>query len=142
MLDPDGKPGVAVAAGGSSGGGGAGGAGEPALVIVLIGKLGRGKSSTANMMLGARRFASRRTAAAVTIACQTGATVTAAGRPVIVLDSPGLGDPSTTVEDLHAEMRRGFDAVVKQYPRAGTCPCHLRSRRWGLHARCRVLACR
>ena len=94
------------------------------LVLVLLGKMGQGKSSTANSILGHAAFETRRAAASVTNSCAVetlspyaavermptdpmavlrgggggggggGDAGSARSRGLVVIDTPGLGDPS------------------------------------------------
>lgn len=93
-----------------------GAAGEaPPLVLVLVGKCGAGKSSTANTLLGQTRFESLRSAGSVTRRCQSAVTVAPCGREICILDTPGLGDAEVPVEQLHAEIVRGVAEVAEAY---------------------------
>ena len=101
------------------------------LLLVLVGRCGVGKSSTANTLLGYPAFRSRRSAASITQSCQLAqllplpptqrrsgsgaiAEVEAEEREqeVYVLDTPGLGCADVAEAELHAEMRRGFAHAV------------------------------
>jgi hypothetical protein len=101
------------------------------LLLVLVGRCGVGKSSTANTLLGYPVFRSRRSAASITQSCQLAqllpllptqrrsgsgaiAKVEAEEREqeVYVLDTPGLGCADVAEAELHAEMRRGFAHAV------------------------------
>ena len=99
------------------------------LVLVLLGKMGQGKSSTANSILGHAAFETRRAAASVTNSCavETLSPYAAAermptdpmavlrgggssadaqrARGLVVIDTPGLGDPSKPeATNYHAIM--------------------------------------
>ena len=87
----------------------------PPLVLVLVGKCGVGKSSTANTLLGATRFTSRRSASSVTAACQSAVTLSAEGREVCVLDTPGLSSAEAEPKEIHAEMIRGLSEVSEAF---------------------------
>ena len=87
---------------------------EGPLVLVLVGKTGVGKSTTANTLIGRDVFESRRAASAVTACCQSASTRTAGvGRAVHVLDTPGLSDPETPDEELWAEIIRGVASLAE-----------------------------
>jgi hypothetical protein len=88
---------------------------EPPLVLVLVGKCGAGKSSTANTLLGQKRFVSLRSAGSVTRRCQSAVTVAPCGREICILDTPGLGDADVPLEQLHAEIVRGVAEVAEAY---------------------------
>jgi len=93
------------------------------LVLVLLGRVGAGKSSTANTLLAlpeGSRFDARRSAAAVTGVCQAAST-TVGGREVLVLDTPGLGDSDGTLKEVYTEIRRGITELTP----AGALLCPL-----------------
>lgn len=80
------------------------------IVVVLVGRVGSGKSSTANTLVGqvAEPFTARRSAAAVTGTCRA-ETVQLDNDQAIVLDTPGLGDAATPDPEILKEIRRGLE---------------------------------
>eukprot|EP00928_Gymnodinium_smaydae_P067993 TRINITY_DN51035_c0_g1_i1.p1 TRINITY_DN51035_c0_g1~~TRINITY_DN51035_c0_g1_i1.p1 ORF type:complete len:316 (-),score=64.93 TRINITY_DN51035_c0_g1_i1:88-1035(-) len=110
---------LAAAPVGAAGTDGEGGAASPAdlpLVVVLLGRVGAGKSSTANTLLGEAApdaFVSRRSATSVTHECRAVASA-CDGRQILVVDTPGLGDASRSDAEILEEIRSGLPKVVPE----------------------------
>jgi predicted GTPase len=66
---------------------------QPFINIVLLGRTGRGKSSTGNSIIGSNVFLSKRGASAVTMKCEIHSCTRDDGVVVNVIDTPGLFDP-------------------------------------------------
>jgi len=80
------------------------------LALVMLGRVGAGKSSTANTILQPPPdacFVARRSAAAVTASCRA-VFGEVEGQKILMMDTPGLGDAAMSDNDVFAEIMRGF----------------------------------
>jgi len=81
------------------------------LIVILLGKTGNGKSATGNMLVGRDVFLSQPGVGSVTQESARAEGVWK-GHPLIVVDTPGLGDPNQTSTAIQSKIEAGITAAA------------------------------
>uniref|UniRef100_A0A7S2W8J9 AIG1-type G domain-containing protein n=1 Tax=Rhizochromulina marina TaxID=1034831 RepID=A0A7S2W8J9_9STRA len=82
--------------------------------VVLLGKTGRGKSATANTLVGSSAFVSRRSASAVTRTCEVhSAALHDQGLTIHAIDTPGLFDPGQSNAVVVKELAKCLELAPR-----------------------------